>query len=391
MERGDWEENELENIANTYKERFDPQENESRLYLGLKHIGKGTLRIEDVGDSKETKSSKKVFHSGDILFGRLRPYFRKIVQPNFNGVCSGEFIVIKGKDSINQKFLFYRLADENLVDRITKTCGGVERPRAKWSVIKDLKIKIPSLLTQKKIATILSNYDDLIENNSRRIELLEEMAKLIYKEWFVNFRFPGHEDIEMVYNEELEKEIPEGWKVKKLEKVIELSYGKGLRKKDRIKGPYPVYGSSGIIDYHNENIVEGPGIIIGRKGNVGSIFWADVGFCPIDTTYYVKTDLPLHYVFYAMKGLNLIDSAAAVPGLNRDYVYSLPFLVPDRELLMKFEKIIENIFDLISVLDEKNENLRQTREILHPRLVKGDIDVSDLDIDISDNVLEVNA
>jgi len=99
------------------------------------------------------------------------------------------------------------------------------------------------------------------------------MARLLYREWFVHFRFPGHEQVAMV--DSPLGPIPEGWEMRQLGDVIELAYGKGLRKSDRIPGTYPVYGSSGVVDYHNESLVEGPGIIVGRKGNVGTVFWSD--------------------------------------------------------------------------------------------------------------------
>lgn len=422
MERGDWEENKLENIANTYKERFDPQENESRLYLGLKHIGKGTLRIEDVGDSKETKSSKKVFHSGDILFGRLRPYFRKIVQPNFDGVCSGEFIVIKGKDSVNQKFLFYRLADENLVDRITKTCGGVERPRAKWSVIKDLKIKIPSLPTQKKIASILSNYDDLIENNSRRIELLEEIAKMIYREWFVNFRFPGYEDVEMDYNEELDKEIPKGWEVKELDDILK-SIESGNRPKggvSDINEGVPSIGAENILGlgkynysiekyvpvkfYNNmsRGVVKNRDVLLykdGAKLGRKSMFMNDFPHpkCCVNSHVYIlrtKKNIPQTYLYFWLdldfmtEKIRNTNTNAAQPGINQGDVKSLPILLPTNKVIDEFNDIIEPVIYLLFNSAKKNQLLRQTRDMLLPRLVTGHIDVSGLDIDILNGVME---
>ena len=125
---------------------------------------------------------------------------------------------------------------------------------------------------QKKIAAILSAYDDLIEINKGRIALLEKMAEEIYREWFVRFRFPGWEQTAF------EKGIPVGWDVKTLGSIVELVYGKALKSEDRCDGNYPVYGSSGVVGYHNEALVKRGGIIVGRKGNVGSIHWCDKPF-----------------------------------------------------------------------------------------------------------------
>lgn len=236
--------------------------------------------------------------------------------------------------------------------------------------------KVPSLEYQRRIASILSSYDDLIENNTRRIAILEEMARRIYEEWFIHFRFPGHEKVKMV-DSELGK-IPEGWEVCQLVNVIELAYGKALKTEDRKAGNFPVYGSSGIVGNHSDYLVEGPGIIVGRKGNVGSVHWSDKSFFPIDTVFYIKTNLSLYYLFFNLKRQNFINNDAAVPGLNRNQAYALPFIKPSDVLIGLFNKICEPIFGLLRVLTIKNTNLRTTRDFLLPKLISGEIDVSKL-------------
>jgi type I restriction enzyme S subunit len=140
---------------------------------------------------------------------------------------------------------------------------------------------------QRRIADILSTYDDLIENNLRRMRILEEMSRGIYREWFVNFRFPGYENTNRIGS--TLGPIPQGWGVSKLGNILELKYGKALKKEERRDGQYPVFGSSGILGYHDKSLVRGPGIIVGRKGNVGSVFWSDDDFFVIDTAYYVTS------------------------------------------------------------------------------------------------------
>lgn len=133
----------------------------------------------------------------------------------------------------------------------------------------------PPLPIQRKVSAVLSAYDDLIENNNRRIALLEKMAEELYREWFVRMRFPGYEKVKIV------KGVPKGWKVKQLREIVELAYGKALKEEDRIEGNFPVIGSSGIIEYHNTAFVEGPGIVVGRKGNVGKVIWSKKDFFPL--------------------------------------------------------------------------------------------------------------
>lgn len=229
---------------------------------------------------------------------------------------------------------------------------------------------------QRSIASILSAYDDLIENNTRRIAILEEMARRIYEEWFVHFRFPGHEQVKMVESEL--GLIPEGWSLRKLGEVVELAYGKALKAEDRKLGHFPVYGSSGVVGSHEHSLVDGPGIIVGRKGNVGSVHWCDTPFYPIDTVYFVRTSIPLHYVFFNLKRQHFINNDAAVPGLNRNQAYSLPFLVPSENILSRFVEHCFSIFKQVRVLTAKNSNLRTTRDLLLPKLISGELDVSNL-------------
>ena len=236
----------------------------------------------------------------------------------------------KGNDPL---FLSYFLRTLNLAHQ--NVAGAV--PGLNRNALHLLPVFIPQLPTQRKIAAILSAYDDLIENNTRRIAILEEMAQSLYREWFVHFRFPGHEKKRLVESEL--GLIPEGWEVVKLGDVIELAYGKALKADTRVVGDIPVYGSSGIVGYHNEELIKGPGIIVGRKGNVGSVFWSDTDFFPIDTVFYVRSKVSLHYVFYNLSAQHFINNDAAVPGLNRNQAYSLPFLVPSGESFRHFFKI----------------------------------------------------
>jgi len=266
--------------------------------------------------------------------------------------------LLRADKRFDQRFFYYALSAVHLQH------FGYERH---FKYLKEKFIPLPDLPTQRKIAAILGAYDDLIENNLRRIKILEEMAQSLYREWFVHFRFPGHESTRFV-DSPLGK-IPEGWEVKKLGDVLELKYGRALKKKDRMGGPFPVFGSSGIIGNHNASIAQGPGIVVGRKGNVGSVFWSDSDFFVIDTAYFVESQLPLRFLFYLLPTLNFINSDAAVPGLSRQQAYCLEILVPPADLLSKF-CIFAGIFEgQASLLQRRNQTLRQTRDLLLPKLL----------------------
>jgi type I restriction enzyme, S subunit len=237
-----------------------------------------------------------------------------------------------------------------------------------------LSVRVPDAATQRRISAVLAAFDKFIAINERRIELLGNLAKWLYREWFLFFRFPGHG--EPMANGAL----PEGWSMARLGDIAKLNYGKALPAKRRRPGPFAVVSSAGVIDEHDEALVETPGIVLGRKGNVGSVWWVDRAFFPIDTTYYVETDSPLGLLYWQLRDMTFIDSHAAVPGLSRDNAYAQPVVVPPAALARQFAEIHDACFESITALHARNDAIATTRELLLPRLVTGRLDISDVDL-----------
>ncbi len=287
----------------------------------------------------------------------------------------GRFLLLE-PNRLNPEYLFQWLRLPKVRASFEAHAYGAAQPNISPTLIEQQEIPLPSLAVQNRIASILSAYDDLIENNTRRIAILEEMARRIYEEWFVHYRFPGHESVRMVEAEL--GSVPEGWGVERLEHRIKLVYGKALKAEERQPGNVPVYGSSGIVGRHDTSLVDGPGIILGRKGNVGSVHWSEEPFYPIDTVYFVESDLPRHFVFFNLQYQNFLNNDAAVPGLSRAQAYALPLIVPPAQVLASFDSQCQAIMGLARLLERKNANLRTTRDLLLPRLISGELDVSDL-------------
>jgi type I restriction enzyme S subunit len=169
--------------------------------------------------------------------------------------------------------------------------------------------------------------------------------------------------------------VPEGWLSKRLGEILTLNYGKALKAETRISGPYPVYGSSGIVGTHETALVTGPSIIIGRKGNVGSIYWASKNSYPIDTVYFINTEQSNLYLYYALQYVQFINTDVAVPGLNRDMAYSRHLLIPSETILQSFIDQAQTIRQQIEKLAEFNTKLTDARDLLLPRLMSGEISV----------------
>ena len=257
---------------------------------------------------------------------------------------------------------------------------GAAQPKLSQASLKRLPVTAPPYAVQARIGEAVRVVDGLIRNNWQRIEILEEMARLLYREWFVNFRFPGHEDIELVDSDL--GPIPEGWSACRLGELLELSYGKALRSDDRRGGSNAVYGSGGQVGWHDKALVSGPGIVVGRKGNVGSVYWSDRDFFPIDTTYYVESALPLRFLDQLLRTLKFIDSHAAVPGLSRDQAYGLVVAKPTSDLMSRYETAVRPMYSLRRVLSDQATILREARDLVLPRLVSGELEVSELGLEL---------
>jgi len=300
-------------------------------------------------------------------------YPLKYFRGRFDAYQRTYVITTRYPERLTTRFLYYALRPKLAEFRNLST--GAATKFLTLTILNQTEIALPPLRIQHQITGILSAYDELIENSQQRIRILETMARALYREWFVQFRFPGHEKTPRVAS--TLGEIPQGWEVKKLGDILELNYGKALRKEDRREGEYPVFGSSGVIGYHDESLVKGPGVIVGRKGNVGSVFWSDDDFFVIDTAYFVTASVPLRFVFYDLQTKNFINGDAAVPGLSRYQAYSLEVLIPPSDLLERFCRLADDFEHQGSILRRQIQNLRATRDLLLPRLLSGRIALAD--------------
>jgi len=241
-----------------------------------------------------------------------------------------------------------------------------------------------------QLVTVLDALDEKIELNLRMNETLEAMSQTIFKDWFVYFgptraKIEGRasylpSEIWSLFPSALNAEgMPEGWSTKRVDDILELVYGKALRAADRVDGPTPVYGSGGIIGYHDKALVEGPSVIVGRKGTVGALYWEDRPFFPIDTVFYVKPKAPLTFCYYHLQtlGLAAMNTDAAVPGLNRNNVCRLAVPWSTSEVRYQFDQLIGPLRRRQRANTEEIEALTALRDLLLSRLVSGEIRVSD--------------
>lgn len=269
---------------------------------------------------------------------------------------------------VDKSYLYYRLKDNSFKNYIIKTAqGAANQASITLDSIRAFQFSLPPFLVQQRIGGILNSYDALIKNNLRRMQLLEEEALCQYRL--------------------LVEENQSNMRISNLGSELELNYGKALKATERVAGAYPVYGSSGIVGSHEKYLIKGPGIIIGRKGNIGSVFWSFENFFPIDTVYYVTSEISLYFLYHNLKYDQHFDNSdAAVPGLNRKHALSNKIAIPLKNILDEFDNQCNEIFRLMHNLHQQNLRLREARDILLPLLISGEVDISD--VSIADNTIK---
>ncbi|NLU50725.1 MAG: restriction endonuclease subunit S [Syntrophomonadaceae bacterium] len=320
--------------------------------------------------------------------------------------CFPDSIVgfIPNKDKADVRFVKYYIDTIKL--KMQQISRGTTQDNLSLDKLLSFKILTPPLPTQRKIAAILSAYDDLIENNTRRIKILEEMAQIIYWEWFVKFRFPGHEKVRMVESEL--GSIPEGWKVRAIGEVFDTLGGGTPSTKN------PEYWVNGTVTWFTPSDLTSSGTMfvsdcakrITQKGlekssskmfpaySVMMTSRATIGVTAINTVpactnqgfiVCVPNELASTYEIYYWINTNkerieAIASGATYKEINRTEFRSFLYVIADSETRKRFNNIIEPLAKQIEGLTKKNLILRRTRDLLLPKLISGELDVEDLDI-----------
>jgi type I restriction enzyme S subunit len=334
---------------------------------------------------------------GDILFSMAGVYLGKtavVKESILPANCNQAVGIIRLRDDMaDPNFIAYYIRNPAYNLFLNNLVSQSAQPNFNLSEIRRLPIALPPLAEQKAIASVLGALDDKIELNRRMNATLESMARALFQSWFVDFdpvrtKLDGRQPIGMdqataalfpdSFQESELGHIPMGWEVKSLGEVIELAYGKPLKAEDRNNGPVCVYGANGPIGWHDEKLVSGPGIVVGRKGNPGVVTWAHGDFYPIDTTFYVEpigACRSFYFFYYALSLHNLANLSAdsAVPGLNRNHAYMSNQVIPSQVVLTAFDSQIAPVFAAIQANEEQSRNLGTLRDTLLPKLLNGEL------------------
>ena len=381
------------------------------------NIGRGRLILDGVKRvSEETYqewSNRAIPQADDLILAREAPVGNVAIIPKNLKICLGQRTVLirPDKNKVSPMFLVYFLLGDEIQSRLLGHSTGATVSHLNMRDIRNLELpKLPPLPTQRKIAAVLNTYDDLIENNTRRIKILEEMASAIYREWFVEFRFPGHEGVEMVESEL--GLIPQGWEVGELGDLAE-SVRRNIKPSD-INQETPYFGLEHLprksIALSNWDAVDSinSAKLAFKKGEIlfGKIrpYFHKVGVAPLDgicssdaivirpkrnecfatTLSCVSSE---HFIEYA----TMTSQGTKMPRADWKVLVKYPVVIPPEQIIQRFSSFVRDVVDKIQNLIFRNKNLRQTRDHLLPKLISGEVDVSELDIEVGTNEnMEVN-
>lgn len=335
-------------------------------WISAKTMTNHKVRISSLNISQDgLQSGSRLARKGDILLLVRGSGLFKGIPINWvdEPVAFNQDIkAARAKNPEHQEFLYFWLHGnkKRLADILEET--GIGAGKFDMAELNKLTILIPDDKEERNdITAFAASIYDKIDLLHRQNQTLEAMAQTLFRQWFV-------------------EEAEEGWEEGVLGDLLEFNYGKALKNSDRKKGLFPVYGSSGIVGYHDNWHVEGPGIITGRKGTLGVINYSYQNFFPIDTTYFITSKSEsegLYFEYLLLQSVNLseMNSDSAVPGLNRNLAHSIQVMIPPKERIKDFNNLTKPLFMKLKINQAQIKTLEQQRDILLPKLMSGEVRV----------------
>lgn len=377
------------------------------------NLGRGVFLLDGVrrvsAETYETWTRRGKPEFGDLILAREAPVGNVAMVPHGIRPCLGQrTVLIRPKHAeVSAKYLTYLIVGDEIQSRFHGMSSGATVAHLNMKDIRNLELPpLPRLATQEKIASILSAYDDLIENNTRRIAILEEMAQAVYREWFVNFKFPGHEDTKFI--ESKLGKIPAGWNWRDLGELGFVGRGKSRHRPrnapELYGGPYPLFQTGDIkaattfLCRHSQSYSEAglaqsklwePGTLcITIAANIADTAILSktscfpdsvVGFIPnpdVPSVYFVKL-----YLDSIKRHMENVSRGTTQDNLSLQKLLQFKVPTPIDSVLRSFHESVSPMFDEVLCLIKKNNVLRDTRDLLLPKLISGQLNVEDLDID----------
>lgn len=385
----------LKEVAHYVSDKIDVSSLKTEEYITTDNMLPNRRGVVDCESLPQAKRVTR-YEPGDILVSNIRPYFKKIWYADRISGCSNDVIVFRTNDEIwNKKFLYYVLSQDSFFDFMMAGANGTKMPRGNKKTIPDFLIPDYDLEKQTRIADLLSVYDNLIKNNQKQIKLLEEAAQRLYKEWFVDLRFPGYEGMEIIDG------VPAGWKYKIVSEFGEVITGKtpSTSKDDYYGGNipfvtipdmhgnvYPLTTEKTLTklgaDTQKNKYLPKNSVIVSCIATVGLVNIA-VESCQTNqqiNSVILNNDDDLYFFYESMLRIKaLLDgvgsNGATMTNVNKTKFSNIKVLYPTEDLVIKYKNFCLPIFEKILALSKAVIKLEQARNRLLPKLMNGEIEV----------------
>lgn len=378
-----WKEYKLNEVTEPVKETYNPDGSSDFAYIGLEHIEQGTLRLNSIGVSSDVTSNKFKFQPNDILFGKLRPYFRKVVKPQFNGICSTDIWVFRAKKDFNQNFLYYFLASWEFVNTANGAETGTRMPRADWSFLKDTEWSFPPLPEQAAIAEILSSLDDKIDLLHRQNKTLEQLAETLFREWFVEEAEESWEEIPIgsvlitVLGGTPSTQKPEYWNGK----IPWINSGE--INEFRISKATAYITELGLKKSSAKLMPAGTTVLAITGATLGQVSILEIEACANQSVIGIipNETFPTEFIFLwinlKIKEIISRQTGGAQQHINKNDVNETLIVKPPKELMKSKMPIFSDYFNKISANIKQINSLVQLRDSLLPKLMSGEVRVKE--------------
>jgi type I restriction enzyme S subunit len=396
-----WKSEALGDIANMQCDKISVSKLTVENYISTENMLPDRGGVE-ISAKLPTAGNVNIFSPGDVLFSNIRTYFKKVWFADRHGGASADVIIFRPRDTqkVNSQYFYYVLSSDSFIESTVIASKGTKMPRGDKDAMQRYAIALPPFPIQRRIASTLSTYDELIENNQRRIHILEDMARSLYREWFVHFRYPGHESVPLV--DSPLGQIPQGWEVKTLPECVHINPRVTIPRegeKPFVPMSCLANGSMLITDIESRAGNSGAKFQNGdtlfaritpclENGKTGFVqFLPDAKAVAFGSTEFIvfrTHTLTPEFVYLLARSEafrdNAIKSMTGASGRQRVQERCFDsFLIahPPRILLDKFSAIVAPSFRMIQKLHLQAENLRRTRDLLLPRLLSGQVSLSD--------------
>ena len=329
----------------------------------------GKLQRDDIVLTTRGTVGNVALYSQEVPFSNIR-------------INSGMVIIRVNKNFWHPYFVYLFFQSHLFKKQISRLISGSAQPQLPISILETVSIPQLTLDEQKEIIFNIKSIDQKIQINNQINQELEAMAKTLYEYWFVQFDFPDQygkpyksSGGKMVYHPELKREIPEGWGVEKLKYFLTIKNGKDH--KHLQDGKFAVYGSGGIMRTVADYLYSGESILFPRKGTLNNVMYVNEEFWTVDTMFYseVNKNNSALYVFYSVKDIdfNKLNTGTGVPSMTSSILYDLNIIVPEENILEKFNTIVKQNYETIKLNNIQNQELNQLRDWLLPMLMNGQV------------------